>query len=73
LRLIVDALWYVSNSVIRKDLQIPTVKEWISRFSSHYDVRINVHPNERFPNPLLTEECYWVLFYKTSLTLPTIC
>jgi hypothetical protein len=27
LRLIVDAPWYVSNSVIRKDLQIPTVKE----------------------------------------------
>jgi hypothetical protein len=27
----------------------------------------------RFPNPLLTEECYWALFYKTSLTLPTIC
>jgi hypothetical protein len=29
LRLIVDAPWYVSNSVIRKDLQIPTVKEEI--------------------------------------------
>jgi hypothetical protein len=27
LRLIVDAPWYVSNSVIRNDLQIPTVKE----------------------------------------------
>jgi hypothetical protein len=27
LRLIVDAPWYVSNSVIRKDLQIPTIKE----------------------------------------------
>jgi hypothetical protein len=46
LRLIVDAPWYVSNSVIRKDLGIPTVKEEISRFSSHYDVRISVHPNE---------------------------
>jgi hypothetical protein len=44
--LIVDAPWYVSNSVIRKDLQIPTVKEEISRFSSHYDVRIRVHPKE---------------------------
>jgi hypothetical protein len=32
LRLIVVAPWYVSNSVIRKDLQIPTVKEEISRF-----------------------------------------
>jgi hypothetical protein len=46
LRLIVDAPWYVSNSVIRKDLQIPTVKEQINRFSSHYDVLISVHPNE---------------------------
>jgi hypothetical protein len=46
LRLIVDAPWYVSNSIIRKDLHIPTVKEEISRFSSHYDVRISVHPNE---------------------------
>jgi hypothetical protein len=46
LRLIVDAPWYVSNSVIRNDLQIPTVKQEISRFSSHYNVRISVHPNE---------------------------
>jgi hypothetical protein len=45
LRLIVNAPWYVANSVIRKDLRIPTVKEEISRFSSHYDVRISVHPN----------------------------
>jgi hypothetical protein len=27
LRLIADAPWYVSNSVIRNDLQIPTIKE----------------------------------------------
>jgi hypothetical protein len=46
LRLIVDAPWYVSNSIIRNDLRIPTVKEEISRFSSHYDVRISVHPTE---------------------------
>jgi hypothetical protein len=46
LRLIVDAPWYVSNSVIRNDLQVSTVKEEISRFSSHYNVGISVHPNE---------------------------
>jgi hypothetical protein len=46
LRLIVDAPWYVSNSVIRKDLQIPTVKEEISRFSSLYAVRLRAHTNE---------------------------
>jgi hypothetical protein len=46
LRLIVDAPWYVSNFVIHNDLKIPTVKEEISRFSSHYNVRISVHPIE---------------------------
>jgi hypothetical protein len=45
LQLIVDAPWYVSNSVLCNDLQIPTVKEEISRFSSSYNVRISVHPN----------------------------
>jgi hypothetical protein len=46
LRLIVNAPWYVLNSVIRKDLRMPTVKEEISRFRSHHDVRISVHLNE---------------------------
>jgi hypothetical protein len=36
----------MSNSIILKDVQIPTVKEEISRFSYHYDVRISVHPSE---------------------------
>jgi hypothetical protein len=38
--------WYVSNSVIRKDLQIPTVKEEIIRFSSFYAVRLRAHTNK---------------------------
>jgi hypothetical protein len=46
LRLIVDAPWYVSNYVIHKDLQIPTVKEEISHFSSLYAVRLCAHTNE---------------------------
>jgi hypothetical protein len=33
LRVIVDAPWYVLNTVIRRDLQIPTVKEEIRRTS----------------------------------------
>jgi hypothetical protein len=45
LRLTVDAPWYVSNSVIRKDLQIPTVKEEISRFSSSYAARLRAPLN----------------------------
>jgi hypothetical protein len=46
LQLIVNAPWYMPNSIIRKDLSLPSVKEEISRFSSHYNVRISVHPNE---------------------------
>jgi hypothetical protein len=46
LRLIVDASWYVSNSVIHKDLLIPTAKEEISHFSSLYAVRLRAHTNE---------------------------
>jgi hypothetical protein len=34
LRMIVDAPWYVSNKVIRRDLQIPTVKDEIRRYTS---------------------------------------
>jgi hypothetical protein len=46
LRLIVDAPWYVSNSVICKDFQIPTVKEEIGSFSSRYAARLRAHTNE---------------------------
>jgi hypothetical protein len=46
LRMIVDALWYVTNTVIRRDLQIPTVKEEIRRYSSQYSARLCAHPND---------------------------
>jgi hypothetical protein len=46
LRLIVNAPWYMPNSVIRKDLRIPSAKEEISRFSSHYAVCLHAHPSE---------------------------
>jgi hypothetical protein len=42
LHMIVDAPWYVPNTVIRKDLQTPTVKE-IHRHSSQYNVRLSAH------------------------------
>jgi hypothetical protein len=46
LRMIVDAPWYVPNTVIWRDLQIPTVKEEISHNSSQYSTRISTHPND---------------------------
>jgi hypothetical protein len=53
LRQIVNAPWYVSNAVIRRDLCISTVKEEIRRFSSRYSRQLRSHPNEIL-QPLLT-------------------
>jgi hypothetical protein len=36
----------LSSLFIENSLYVCTVKEEISRFSSHYNVRISVHPNE---------------------------
>jgi hypothetical protein len=45
LRMIVDASCYVPNTVIRRDLYTPTVKEEIRRYSSQYSARLSAHPN----------------------------
>jgi hypothetical protein len=50
LRMIEDAPWYVPNTVIRKDLQIPTVKEEIRCYSSQYSARLSAHPNDLIVN-----------------------
>jgi hypothetical protein len=39
--MIVDAPWYVSNTAIRRDLQMPTAKEEIRRYSCEYSARLN--------------------------------
>jgi hypothetical protein len=36
----VDAPWYVPNTVFRRDLHIPTVKEEIRSYSSQYSARL---------------------------------
>jgi hypothetical protein len=43
--MIVDAPWYVPNTVIWRDLQTPTVKKEIRRYSSQYSARLSAHPN----------------------------
>jgi hypothetical protein len=50
MRMIVDAPWLVTNTSIRRDLQIPTVKEEILRYSSQYSARLSVHPNDVVEN-----------------------
>jgi hypothetical protein len=49
LLMIVDAPRYVPNTIIRRDLQIPTVKE-IQRYSSQYSARLGAHPNDLIAN-----------------------
>jgi hypothetical protein len=43
LRMIVDAPWYVANTVIRRDLQTPTVKVVIRRYIPQYSARLSAH------------------------------
>jgi hypothetical protein len=50
LRMIMDAPWYVPNTFIRRDLQIPTVKEEIRRYSSEYSARLSARPNDLIVN-----------------------
>jgi hypothetical protein len=52
LRMIVDAPWCVPNTVIRRDLLIPRVKEEIRRYSSQYSARLSAHPNDPIVNPI---------------------
>jgi hypothetical protein len=49
-RMIVEAPWYVPNTVIRRDFQIPTAKEEIQRYSSQYSARLSAHPNDLVAN-----------------------
>jgi hypothetical protein len=50
LRMIMDAPWYVPNTVIRREPQIPTVKEEIGLYSSQYSARLSTHPNDLIVN-----------------------
>jgi hypothetical protein len=47
LLIIVDAPWYVPNKHIRRDLQMPSVKEEICRYSNQYYTRLTTHPNDQ--------------------------
>jgi hypothetical protein len=48
--MIVDAPWYVLNTVIQKDLQTLTVKEEVLNCSSQYSARLSAHPNDLIVN-----------------------
>jgi hypothetical protein len=64
LRMITDTPWFVPNVILRQDLQIPSVKEEIRRFSIQYSSHLQTHPNslsvhlteppEHLPTDLIT-------------------
>jgi hypothetical protein len=48
--MIEDAPSYVPNTIIRRDLQIPTVKEEIRRYSFQYSASLSAHTNNIIVN-----------------------
>jgi len=69
LRIITDAPWYVPNTVIKRDLQIPTVKQEAGKFSTKYRKRLDTHPNN-LENTLFKEQfgtCRLKRLYPTDL------
>jgi hypothetical protein len=46
LRMRVDAPWYVPNTVIRRYLETPTVKEEIRHYNFQYSARLSAHTND---------------------------
>jgi hypothetical protein len=48
--MVTNAPWYVLNRVIHTDLQIPTIREEITRLSTNYKAKIEEHPNKLTTN-----------------------
>jgi hypothetical protein len=48
--MIMDAPLLVPKTLILRDLQIPTVKEEIRRYSSQYSALLSAHPNDVIVN-----------------------
>jgi hypothetical protein len=55
-RLIVNAPWYVPNTILHTDLQILAVKAEITNFSTKYREKLITHSNELTPALLEEEE-----------------
>ena len=55
LRIITDAPWYMPNTIIKRDLQIPTVKQEAQKYSANYQKRLDAYPNN-LANALFKEQ-----------------
>ena len=48
--MVTNAPWYVPNHVLHSDLQIPTIREEITRLSTNNKAKRVVHPNKLISN-----------------------
>ena len=55
LRVLVNAPWYVPNGLIHRDLNVPIVREVITKLSVYYSSRLQIHPNH-LANILIEDE-----------------
>jgi hypothetical protein len=60
LHMIVDAPWYVPDTVIWRDLQIPTIQKEICHYSSQYSACFSVHPNDLIVNLMELPDNRWL-------------
>jgi hypothetical protein len=69
--MIVDAPWYVPNTVIWRNLQTPTVKEEIRRYRPQYSARLSAHPNDLVVNLMEQPDNNRLLWRHLPNELPT--
>jgi len=55
LRTMVNAPWYVPNQSLPIDLQMPTIREEIKKYSTNHRAKLLTHPNN-FASNLLIEQ-----------------
>jgi hypothetical protein len=55
LLIITDAPWFITNTVIKHEIQVPTVKQEARKYSVNYRKRLDVHPNS-LANPLFQDQ-----------------
>ena len=70
LRMVSNAPRYIPNHILHSDLQIPTIREEITRLSSIYKAKIMVHPNH-LTTSLLENQSPRRLRRYTPIDLPT--
>ena len=57
LRIITGAPWYVPNTVLKSDLQVPTVRQEVKNYSATYRQRLDVHPNKLAKTLFSSQTC----------------